>query len=203
VRRGEREIVLDVLGHAGPIGVDAARRLLGAVLSTIGAHLSAPERERVAAELPAPLAACVVHADGGTALPIDERILAPGMTAARAHELIAAACRALADTLSAEVRAELTRALPVDLAALLAPGAPGTPPHLVAPGRRATLATGRPGSARPVSATRAERTQAGSIAADNPHGDRKLSSAPGTTQVRDHDTLAEAGPGRPLSRTRG
>jgi uncharacterized protein (DUF2267 family) len=202
VRRNEREIVLDVLGHAGPIGVDAARRVLGAVLSTIGAHLSVPERERVAAELPAPLAACVVHAGGGTALPADERILAPGMTAARAHEHVAAACRALAGALSAEVGAALRRELPAELAALLEPGTPGTS-HRLAVGRRATLATGRPGSGRPVSATRAERAQAGSIAADNPHGDRKLSSAPGTTQVRDHDTLADAGPARPLSRTRG
>ena len=202
MRRSESEIVSDVADHAGPIGLDMARSIAVAVLSTIGAHLSTAERERVAAELPPALAACVVHADGGTALPADERVLAPGMTAARAHELVAAACRALAGALSAEVRAALGRALPAELADLLAPGAPAAP-HRGGAGRRATFATGRPGSTRPLGGTQPEAAQSGSIAAANPHADRKLSSAPGTTQVRDRDTLAEGGPARPLSRTRG
>jgi hypothetical protein len=36
---------------------------------------------------------------------------------------------------------------------------------------------------------------------DNPHGDTKLSSAHGTTQEREHETLAEGRPGsrRPIS----
>jgi hypothetical protein len=56
-----------------------------------------------------------------------------------------------------------------------------------------TLATGRPGSRHPLSEAAPSAGQSDSVVANgNPHGDRKLSSAPDTAVA---DTLADGRPG--------
>lgn len=122
-----------------------------------------------------------------------------------------AVCTALAGMLEEGTLARLRRALPESLAALLSPAphrGPSTAPDTrtrdgldrARRGTGDTLAAGRPGSTRPVSESRP--MQAGSIlASDNPHGDTKISSAPGVPADRRADTLSSGGPGsdRPVS----
>jgi hypothetical protein len=84
------------------------------------------------------------------------------------------------------------------------PGAEQTVATSRAARRYDTLAEGRPGSHVPVSEGRADRTQQDSIATDNPKRDAKLSSATGTTQEREHETLAEGHPAtHPIATSRG
>jgi uncharacterized protein (DUF2267 family) len=201
VRHGETELVAEVAAHAGSIGPDEARRVLATVLAEIGAHLAPADRERVGAELPASLAGWLER-DPGRAIPVELRLRGPGTSVARARELVASACRALASALSVDTLARLGIALPASLADLLV--APAPPSHASVPRRRRdTLAEARPGSRHPVSEARPAPAQRGSVAATPaPHAEEKLSSTPGPTQVREHDTLAEGHPERPLSRTR-
>jgi hypothetical protein len=74
-------------------------------------------------------------------------------------------------------------------------------------GLERTFASGRTGSLHPISAAPADtghtlstgcpqQAQQNSLAEPNPHGDSKLSSARGTTQEREHETLAEGHPRR-------
>jgi hypothetical protein len=81
------------------------------------------------------------------------------------------------------------------------PSAPDQPNHVRARhGAGDTLASGRPGSSRPLSASRPR--QAGSLLEEeHPRDDTKISSAPGVTADREEHTLSSGHPGadRPLS----
>lgn len=197
--------VSHVAAHAG-VSADRAERAARAVLAGIGACLSAPCRQLVASELPAELAADVL-AGKERGIPIDERVREPGTAPGEARELMASVARVLAEELSAEALLAVRGRAPSVFAALLEPPARGAPPpaRAAATGdRRATLAAGRPGSRHPVSEARARREQRGSIGAENPHADTKLSSAAGSTQERRRRTLAEGRPGsdRPIAGSR-
>jgi hypothetical protein len=116
------------------------------------------------------------------------------VTRGTAIERVGAVCESLRDELDAERRLLLARRLPAEWAALLdsAPRArEADEPHGTLPGHGHTLATGRPGSRHPLSQSGPRPAQADSIAAENPHGDSKLSSAtaPGV------EPLATARPG--------
>jgi hypothetical protein len=99
------------------------------------------------------------------------------------------------------------RELPDHLGELLLELPTALSPHVVHhDGHARTLAQGRPGSARPLSeaapgsthplhSDKPRTAQSGSVArAHNPHGDTKISSAQGSTQEREHETLAEGKP---------
>ena len=196
-----QDFIDGVEAHAG-IRDTRVERVVRIVLSTIGAHLSPAQRGFIADELPPDLGANV--RDGiDLAAPLEERVVGCGFTVGQAHELIASACRGLADGLSVEALRVLAGTLPTGLAALLVPGSHGASRPL--PGRMSTLAEGRPGGGRPIAEAGASRVQTGSIAADNPHAETKLSSGVGTTQERLHETLAEgrSGSEHPFSRSRG
>jgi hypothetical protein len=93
-----------------------------------------------------------------------------------------------------------------ELAAQLEPGAvPDAPEHEpVSLAHRHDIASGRPGSTRPLSAANPRVLEHRHSVARNgdPHGDTKLSSARGLTQEREGETLAAARPGpglRPIA----
>jgi hypothetical protein len=133
-----------------------------------------------------------------------------GLEPGKAMEQTRVVCQAISEVLDHDTLMLLCRALPEPLATLFEPS-PESPafhaPHTVA-GPRSTLATGKPGSAHPVSESGADRAQSGSVArSDNPHDATKLSSASSVNDVSGltgKDTLASGAPGskRPLSESR-
>jgi uncharacterized protein (DUF2267 family) len=113
----------------------------------------------------------------------------------------------LAATLDPDDRERLRRHLPTELSVLLAPPeVPLRPPPISPPVRseRVTLAGGAAGSRHPLSeAAPPTRAHAGSVArSDDPHADRRLSSAHGAGT--EHSVAGgRAGSSRPISEGRG
>lgn len=184
-----------VAAHAG-ISMDRAEQAVVAVLKGIGTYLTPPVRELVAEELPAPLGDAVRDPDT-PATTIEERVLAPGETAGEGREIVASVCRVLDEELSTDALAAIREALPPGYESFFAGSEPGERPPPPRGERDDTLATGRPGSRRPIAEARLDRTQTSSVAAGNPHDATKLSSTTGTTQERRHETLAEGQPEDP------
>lgn len=121
-----------------------------------------------------------------------------------AMERIQMVCAALAPVLPPELVADLIRELPERFKVAFECEATQPMPTRV---RRGTLASGRPGAAHPLSEATPGSTQPlhtahpgrahqNSVLAANPHADTKLSSARGTTQEREHHSLAEERPER-------
>jgi uncharacterized protein (DUF2267 family) len=130
------DFIAHVAGHAGvPIG--EARTAACAVLSAIGGSLGDARRQFVADELPLELRAAVLDAST-RAVPLEERLLAPGERVARARELIASVCRVLAEELSSEALAMLRAALPAELSRLLERPPPAADAEQLVPGMRDT-----------------------------------------------------------------
>lgn len=169
-------LIAHVTAHANiePVVADFALRT---VLAGLGARMSRTDKGVLAGELPAPFPAVLDEAD--VALPIEERMLAQADSAGHARELAAAACRALAETLSEEALAIVRAALPPSLAALAEPPAPEY--HVARGARPRGLASGHFGSSHPLAEAHPDRTHANSVAAENPHGDAKLSSGKPTS----------------------
>jgi uncharacterized protein (DUF2267 family) len=194
----------DLLHHvAAHAGVTVEQSALRAVLATLGDYVAPPHRLAIADELPAELRGAWLS-PGDRAAPLEERVLAAGQPVSHAHELIASVCCVLAEELSTDALGWLRAAVPAELARLLTdPDREATHDAFV-PGLDATLARGRPGSRHPIADVGVDRAQSESVAAANPHGATKLSSSPGTTQDRRHETLAEAhgDPARTLARGR-
>jgi hypothetical protein len=185
----EQTLLDHVAAHAGE-GAEIAS-VIEDVLASIDPATDLLVRELIAGELP-PRFAQVVRRRGG------KRLLLRGPRL----EVAASVCHALAEELSDDAVAALSRALPDPLAGWLVADAPeGREPAMVEPHRTTTLAEGRPGSRAPLDEARPRGGQAGSVADEDPHANTKLSSSAGTTQERDHDTLADGHPGsdRPLA----
>jgi uncharacterized protein (DUF2267 family) len=192
-----------VAAHAG-VPIALAERATRAVLAGIGGTLTPAGRELVADELPAGLGAEIL-AGGSLATPIEDHVIALGVTLGQARELIASVCRVLIEELSGEAVDALRVGVPTALAALLVePVADEPPPRQALDQRHETLADGHPGSRHPLSDGSGRSTQRGSIADDNPHAATKLSSAAGSSQER-RQTLSDGRPGAryPLSSGRG
>lgn len=185
--------------HAG-IDLDAAARTSRGVLRRIASELDPALRGRLIDELPPQLAAAVADRDVGVAHPIEAYARVDGLTAGEAREIAAAVCRTIAEAMSAPLVRALGDALPGIEAFAAVAAEPIAPAHPIAHGH--TLADGAPGATHPVGSRDPQRGQRASVASsDNPHGDAKLSSGDGTTQEREHETLAEgrAGSSRPMS----
>src|SRR5438477_2270413 len=115
-RTNEDELVARVAAHAGDhTNLAAVRTALHATLSVIGAYSTPAIRDVVAGELAPSLGPIVVRAEAGKALPIQEHVLTPEMTVARADELIASTLAVLAEELSDDVLGLLRRELPETL----------------------------------------------------------------------------------------
>ena len=188
-----------------------ADRAIHATLATLGAYLDAPEARLVAAVLPDELRAVFARR------PFDARLDPAGFfddvqrtergRAARVREDAQVVCAALAEVLPNESRARLVKELPAALAALfeLRP-APEPPAYATRHDpRHHTLATGAPGSLRPLSDSSPPPPASASVARANPHAETKLSSARGLTQDELHDSLATTEPRdeRTIARARG
>jgi uncharacterized protein (DUF2267 family) len=191
-----------VAAHLGAPMLEV-ERACEVVLGAFAGWLSPADRQLFAGELPSSLAAKLE--DVGVALPVEEQLVALGLTIGQSREVVASVCHVLGEQLSDDVLARLQRALPRSVAAFVVrPVADETVTTSRAARRYDTLAEGRPGSHAPVSEGRADRTQQDSIATDNPKSDAKLSSATGTTQEREHETLAEGHPAtHPIATSRG
>jgi uncharacterized protein (DUF2267 family) len=194
--------------EAGGFGsAGAAERAVDAVLAALGAHLSADVREVVRAALPHELARRLA---GGVPEPFELDALLRdaagrlGVSPATAKETIEVVLAVLSGSLDAERRERLESSLPPPLRTLAGPlavaAAAEAAPHHSARHLRQTLASGRPGSERPLSEAHPGSSHAQSVAADNPHGETKLSSASGIQQERTGQTLATGSPGsrRPI-----
>ena len=195
--------VAHVAAHLGAttLGMTRACKV---VLGAFAGCLSPAERALFVSELPSSFGA-FEQASASVALPVEEQLVALGLTLGHAREVVASVCHVLGEHLSDNMLARLQRALPESVAVFMVRPMPGPAVITSRAARRTdTLAEGSPGSHAPVSSARAERTQQASVAADNPHGDAKLSSATGSTQEREHETLAEGHPDtHPLATSRG
>lgn len=185
--------IAHVAGHSG-VSFERAEHVTRVVLAGLGSYLSSATRQFVADELPARLGG-MLHEVAGVAIPLEERVLDTADTAGRARELVASVCRVLAEELSNDALRALRARLPPSLAELLATPGQDLATRPPEPRRNATLATGRPGARHPISESHPIDHQTGSVAEANPHGGAKLSSSPGTTQERRHETFAEGQPG--------
>jgi uncharacterized protein (DUF2267 family) len=123
----------------------------------------------------------------------------PRELAGRTAERVQQVCAVLAQVLPVALVADISRELPPQLRGALERRPAFTPPP--ARGLPGTIAGGRPGSMHPISEARpgsrhplstGSAAPATSLAAANPHGETKLSSAQGTTQEREHETIAAA-----------
>jgi uncharacterized protein (DUF2267 family) len=193
-----------VAAHAG-VPVALAEQATRTVLAGMGGTLTPAGRELVADELPAGLGAAIL-AGGSLATPIENHVVALGVSLGQARELIASVCRVLVEELSSEAVDALRVGVPTALAALLVEPVSDAPtPRPVLDPRRDTLADARPGSRQPMSEAPGRGAQRGSIADANPHAATKLSSTAGASQDRHRETLAEGRPGAriPLSSGRG
>jgi uncharacterized protein (DUF2267 family) len=132
--------------HAG-IPAEPSERALRSVLGTIGAHLRDGNRQRFADELPPDLA--VALAEDGPYVPVGE-------------ELLASVCRALSEEISHESVRAIRDDVPESIARYFAAGVSSERTRDFVPIGH-VLASAKPGHAH-------------SVAAENPHGDRKLSS---------------------------
>jgi uncharacterized protein (DUF2267 family) len=179
-----------VAAHLGATTFDV-RRACTAVLDAFAGWLSPAELGLFARELPG----AFEHPNDSRAIPIEEQLVELGLTFGQAREVIASVGRVLGEHLSDDMLARLQHALPMSVATFTVRPGLGAIVTRSRVRRYDTLAEGRPGSHAPVSeAPPAARVQQASVAADNPHGDIKLSSAFGSTQEREHATLAEGHP---------
>ncbi len=172
-----------VAGHAG-ISPERAEQLTRSVLSGLAGYLTRPQRELVASELPEALGSCLTQGHA----------LQPSLMGSHGRELLASVCHVLGEELSNDAMRVLRRSLPRDLVELLAEPSRELAEHAADSRHGTTLASGRPGSRHPVSEAAPARGQAGFVGESNPHGGTKLSSSPGTTQERHHETIAEGHP---------
>lgn len=184
-------------------------------LEVLGRHLPDPHTEQVARRLPGSIAQFLRRMRYENDVEPDdfyrEVSQRAGVPIGFAREHAQVVCQVLAEAVGVEGRQHLRVHLPAAMADLFTPRRRSYPPpphmhpHLVEPGQGRTLASGQPGSSTPLySATSA--AQHDSIArSDDPHADRKLSSAHGLSAEQHHETLAEGQPGskRSLSDARG
>jgi uncharacterized protein (DUF2267 family) len=185
---------------------ELALRAVASTLEALGECLSPHDAEQLATSLPLDLAQAVGRARWHRAADAEEFFAVvsakEGVRLGLAIEHAQAVCEALAEYLDPEVRIQLERHLPSELAVLFearkveCDGPPPSP----ALGLEETLASGRPGSRRPISEAEVPGAQSGSVAAsDNPHSDRKISSA--REGASDEETLAggRVGSASPIS----
>jgi uncharacterized protein (DUF2267 family) len=188
---------------------DEADRALRATLAVIGERLVDDEAKTLASWLPNRLAKVVedseYDADFGTRELFTRVARRMRTNPGRALEDAEIVLASLGEALGGERAGRLARALPETAADLVLgkrepdPSAEAPPhPDPRRPPRLSTIATGRPGSKRPLSEARAPAGHTHSVAAnDSPHAETKLSTTIGTTQERMQDTLAEGRPPRP------
>lgn len=210
------DLLAEVERRAGLETPDEAARVVAVAARALGERLLPDEGGPLADALPTPVAQRIREARYERDFDLDELCdrVGRGEGAGRdfGREHAQAVYQVFGESLPEAVRVRLQRHLGPELGALFEPRARPLPPPRpvhgappIGPGHGTTLATGRPGSRRPLSEAREDRAHAESVArAANPHGDTKLSSSRGLTQERLRETLAdgEPGPEHPVSDTK-
>jgi hypothetical protein len=182
-----------------------------AVLAAIGAQLTASDWRALLGAVPASIRGGLERDPSlypaSSPHEVAERVGgACALPLGRALEEAEMVCRAIAEALPEDTRAQLLRHLPDGLAQLFAPAAPEHAPLRPAhahfePAPRATLATGHSGSERPLSEAVPDRAQAGSVARFDPaRTEKTLGGFAGDPRESEAETLATGKPGskRPL-----
>lgn len=209
------QFIEEVQARAGLGDERSARRATAATLEILGQHLPSNDREAVCRRAPVEVATVLrrrhydgdIEADGFFELVSELEGVAIGFALEHAEVV----CQVLAEVVGDEGRRHLTVNVLPSLARLFEPRRRPTPvpPHVhehqVPPGVGHTLASGRPGSYRPISAAHGTAHQESVVESNNPHGDVKISTAHGLSQERFHETLANGKPGsrRSLSDSKG
>jgi uncharacterized protein (DUF2267 family) len=197
---GHTRLIDEVMWRSGLGDAAVAETAVATVLEALGCLLPPADARFLAGALPPAFARAMAAADRHAFR--DPSALYARFSVSEdidlgvAMEHANATCGALADALDAESRLLLARRLPPEWAALFAPvprapardAAPGT-----VPGHGHTLATGRPGSRRPLAESAPPAAQSDSVVTeDNPHGADKLSSA---SETAGPSPIATARPG--------
>ena len=207
MRRISVDVLLEHLARHGLDDGEAARRAARATLVVLGERLVDDEAMALTEVLPVELAQSIENSEYDsdfTTEELFERVRRrDGTTPARARENAEIVLTAVGECLPRDLRRRIARGLPEQAAELLLGGRElgEPPPHQVgSPSpRRATLASGRPGSTHPVSEAPVPAGHTHSVArSSSPHEETKLSGAKGLTQERLDETL---GAGRPPGRT--
>lgn len=147
-------LVSRFVSHSGAT-LELAAAVVPEIIAGLAAYLTPTQRDLLASELPEELAAAVWRPKL-LAIPIEERILGPGINLGRAHELVASSCRALAEVLSIEAIEALRSSVPAGLVAWLDPPSSAI---VEVVSRSTTLASGRPGSSHPISEAHSDPTR--------------------------------------------
>jgi uncharacterized protein (DUF2267 family) len=134
--------IAHVAAHAG-VTLERAELTSRTVLARIGAALTPVHRRQISDELPPALAQAVMAPE----------VMVEEAVSLHERELIASVYRVLAEELSGEAVQWLRSELPKRMSELLVPGAP---PAEETPVHGHDLASGKPGSSRPLSESHLE-----------------------------------------------
>ncbi|MCC7535454.1 MAG: DUF2267 domain-containing protein [Deltaproteobacteria bacterium] len=209
----QRRLIVEAIAERTGSSIDAAETSLRHTLEALSDILSRDEATTLARALDESLGAVLVSPPRPRALPLavelDERVAElGGSRRGRAREEALVVCAVLGESMSPASRRELQDVMPARVAAWFEPieQARAIERVVVPPGEGRTLATGRPGSAHPLSESRpVDRAHAESVARSaDPHAEERLSGARGLTQERVGESVANAEPeeGRRISRAR-
>jgi uncharacterized protein (DUF2267 family) len=201
----DRRRILEEIAWRAALDLPQAERALAATMTTLGERLLPLDASFLAAQLPEELATYLRERERPGDFDLDElyRRVAEreGSRPEFGREHAVVVCRVVARHMGRGPREALRSRLPEDFAELLTPpprAERGPPAARMPRAREGTLATGRPGSRRPLFEATADRTQTQSVAAsENPHADTKLSSTRGISSEREGRTLATARPRPP------
>lgn len=201
IRAFEEPDLLDEITDEGFEDREHAERALRATLAAIAPCLTHGATEKLARVLPAALGAELGSPHGSTpreTARVVERVqVREPVSSGRAREEVQIVCGVLGRRLREEDRGEVARALPPELAEDFERPLRGLASSTAVAEQGHTLATGKPGSLRPLSEASPERAHAESVVrSSEPHHDTKLSSANGMTQERERETLATGRPAR-------
>ena len=213
----QTRFIEEVRAQVGAANEDDVEKAVRATIAALGAMVGHPHRQAIAGALPEALARPFrdAHYDAsmGRDAFVEQVAASEHVPQGRALEHATAVLAALGGALEEDVRLVLEGELPEDVREWVRPKRESRPPpraparghpargHQEPPHR---LSDGEAGSRHPISESAPHRAHADSVAATpSPHADTKLSSARGTTQEREHETLSEgsAGSERPVSET--
>lgn len=178
----KQELLEKIQRFGGFRNAEEAERALCATLRALGTLLVDTEVKPLADELPAEFAQILRGAEydpNSDRAELFARVAKhEGVDPGFAMEHASAVCTALSEEMSFDLLTRLRRHLP-ELNDLLAPSQRyPSRPHMKAVTDEHTLATGRPGSTRPLSEARPDQGHSESIArSDDPGARRKISSA--------------------------
>lgn len=181
-------LLAEVQRRTGISTQDEASHVLDAVVDALGELLTGDEARAVAPHLGARLSRLLEAGAGRHSASSDVAALVDGVAWREnvaegvALEHATAVCDAIMQALPAEARTKLQRDLPKEVIAFLERGRADGIVHRREPPKPEvlthSLAQGRPGGAHPVSESKPVTAHSESVAlTDNPHADRKISSA--------------------------